>query len=121
MRKIYALSGVCLVSALAVIAMLIASDDGNAIASKQEVNAPVARSQQTFILPTDDGYGINECLAKQSSCGQSVADAWCKVKGHGDFVAFGVVAHEDITATIQIASTTPKQINRSDRYYVTCK
>jgi hypothetical protein len=39
-------------------------------------------SPNTFIIPSDDGYGLADCLADGSPCGKIVADAWCRAHGY---------------------------------------
>ena len=38
-------------------------------------NAGAAPATKDFILPADDGYGMDDCLAEAGTCGQLVADA----------------------------------------------
>lgn len=121
MRKIYALSGVSCIAIFAAVMMFASVDDGNAVVANQESASKALLQEQTFILPANDGYGISECLATQGSCGQSVAQAWCKVQGHGSATAYGVVAPEEMTATVQRASTSNKQNKFPENYYVNCK
>lgn len=42
-----------------------------------------AGGTHVLIIPTDDGYGLSDCLTENASCGPIVASAWCKAKGHG--------------------------------------
>src|SRR5947209_19421790 len=39
-------------------------------------------SPNTFIIPSDDGYGLGDCLAGGRPCGKIVADAWCRAHGY---------------------------------------
>jgi hypothetical protein len=73
-----------------------------------------ARANDTFVIAANDGYGIAECLAPGSSCGQIVADAWCEAHGRGAAVTFG--SADDVTGSIQKASApvTP------NAFVVTC-
>lgn len=57
-----------------------------------------AAGSQILIIPPDDGYGFQECLAAKSACGLIVADAWCEAHGLAASKAFGRA--EDITATM---------------------
>jgi len=53
--------------------------------------APPAQSQPIkFVLPADDGYGVEDCLINRNECGQTVADAWCEAHGQGNAIDFGV-------------------------------
>jgi hypothetical protein len=39
-------------------------------------------SPNTFIIPSDDGYGLADCLVEGRPCGEIVADAWCRAHGY---------------------------------------
>lgn len=57
-----------------------------------------AGGTHVLVIPTDDGYGLSDCLTGNASCGPMVAAAWCKAQGHGNSGTFGPVA-EQVTAT----------------------
>lgn len=42
-----------------------------------------AVGSRTLIIPSNDGYGFEECLKAGAQCGVIVADAWCKAHGFG--------------------------------------
>jgi hypothetical protein len=66
--------------------------------------APVnAKSNRTFVIPANDGYGLGECITAAKPCGRIVADAWCEAHGQGPARAFGRA--EDITASVAEVST----------------
>jgi hypothetical protein len=48
-----------------------------------------ADGSRTLIIPSNDGYGFDECLRAGSECGIIVADAWCKAHGFGASKSFG--------------------------------
>ena len=48
-----------------------------------------AAESRTLIIPSNDGYGFEECLKAGSECGIIVADAWCKAHGFGASKSFG--------------------------------
>lgn len=57
-------------------------------------------ASQTFVIPSDDGYGIADCASTGSaSCGQVVADAWCEAQGFSRSSSFGP-AEVDVTGSI---------------------
>lgn len=73
-----------------------------------------ALAENTFVIAANDGYGIGDCLATGSSCGQIVADAWCEAHGRGRSISFG--RFEDTTASV-----TPAALKRrADTVVVTC-
>ncbi|HTV31669.1 MAG TPA: hypothetical protein VME69_00960 [Methylocella sp.] len=47
-----------------------------------------AGGSRTLIIPSNDGYGFEECLKAGSQCGVIVADAWCKAHGLGASKSF---------------------------------
>jgi hypothetical protein len=63
------------------------------------------KAERTYLIPAGDGYGVADCIASKSECGQIVADAWCESQGHRVATAYGVAAREDITGS------TPRPAN----------
>ena len=49
-----------------------------------------AGGSHEYEIAANDGYGLEDCLAAGSECGQVVADAWCEAHGHGHALAYGV-------------------------------
>lgn len=81
-------------------------------------NAEAAPATKDFILPADDGYGMDDCLAEAGTCGQLVADAWCKANGLVKSIAYGPIDPAEMTASIstaKISRTAPAA------YSVTCE
>lgn len=66
------------------------------------LSAGKSNASHSFILPSDDGYGLADCVSAGpgSSCGQVIADAWCKTQGHGAAVAFGRSDAMEFTGSI---------------------
>ncbi|MDQ0303549.1 hypothetical protein [Ancylobacter polymorphus] len=52
-----------------------------------------------FSVDLSDGYGIDTCIASGASCGQAMADAWCRVHGFTRATSFGV-ARSDVQASL---------------------
>jgi hypothetical protein len=48
-----------------------------------------AAGSHDYEIAANDGYGLEDCLAAGSDCGQVVADAWCEAHGHGHALAYG--------------------------------
>jgi hypothetical protein len=71
--------------------------------------------QRDFIIAGNDGYGTQECLAKQSSCGRIMADAWCEAKGFKAALAYRQLDREEITGTSKAAG---KPV---DSFLISCK
>jgi hypothetical protein len=59
----------------------------------------------TVIVPASDGYGFDDCLSDNKSCGKVVADAWCQAHGLSAALSFG--RSEDITGSV-LDKKTPK-------------
>lgn len=63
------------------------------------------KAERTYLIPAGDGYGVADCIASKSECGQTVADAWCEAQGHRIATAYGLAKPEDFTGS------TPRQAN----------
>ena len=74
-----------------------------------------------YLLPIDEGYGLNDCLARGRSCAFRVANAWCKAHGKGAAVKVGKVG--DITGSITHKISIPQKPSASTRHgvVVTCR
>ncbi|WP_375460734.1 hypothetical protein [uncultured Enterovirga sp.] len=70
-----------------------------------------AATVSTFVVPSNDGYGIADCV--QSGCGQVVADAWCEAQGFARSSSFGP-ADVDVTGSIAPGSTRPISVTCSN-------
>jgi hypothetical protein len=80
------------------------------------LSAP-ALAGHSFVIPANDGYGLEECLATGAPCGRLVADAWCDAQGLGKATSFGPAAATDVTGTVTVSqATAPAQ-----SYAVTCR
>ena len=49
-----------------------------------------AAGSHEYVIASDDGYGLEDCLAAGRECGQIVADAWCEAHGHGAAQSYGL-------------------------------
>jgi len=67
----------------------------------------------TFVIAPNDGYGVQDCLAGLSECGQVVADAWCVAHGHGAAISFGLQSAIPGGVARKISAT-------SDPYVINC-
>jgi hypothetical protein len=52
--------------------------------------SPGAADSHDYEIAANDGYGIEDCLAAGSDCGQVVADSWCEAHGRGHALAYGL-------------------------------
>ncbi len=75
-------------------------------------------TETTFVVPADDGYGMDDCLAEGKACAKLVADSWCQVKGMSVAVRFERASAEDITASL----TSKAAVKPSETaYLITCR
>jgi len=71
-----------------------------------------------FVVPADDGYGMDDCLAEGKACAKLVADTWCQVKGLNHSVRFEAAAPEDITGSLSEDAARPAA---APAYLITCQ
>ncbi|HLH10799.1 MAG TPA: hypothetical protein VKV77_02845 [Methylovirgula sp.] len=76
----------------------------------------MADETRTFVIPADDGYGVQDCLGKDQACAQVVASAWCEAHGLSAPLAYGRA--EDMAGAI--AGVQPAKLD-PDAFVVTCK
>lgn len=89
-----------------------------ALALVASLSVASAKSRvQDFIIAGNDGYGTQECLVSQSSCGRIVADAWCEAKGFKNASAYRAAAPDEITGSISDAS----KAKPADAFVITCR
>ena len=78
-----------------------------------------AQAQDTheIIVPANDGYGMDDCLAQGGTCAKLVADSWCQINGLKASASYREADPADITGALSHANlTTDKQ----PVYIVTC-
>ena len=61
---------------------------------------PSAQAADTlaFVVPAEEGYGIEDCMQAGRECGRVMANAWCEAHGHVRAVAYG--SSDDVTGAI---------------------
>ena len=91
-----------------VLAALVVAAPITAFAAKARV--------QDFIIAGNDGYGTQECLVSQSSCGRIVADAWCEAKGFKNALSYRTAAPDEITGSVSPAASKPVDV-----FVITCR
>jgi hypothetical protein len=74
--------------------------------------APAAAASRDYEIAANDGYGLSDCLAPGSECGQTVADAWCEAHGRGHALAYGL--RSDVEGRATPVSAT------DDSYVIRC-
>jgi hypothetical protein len=65
---------------------------------------------QTFIIPSDEGYGMTDCLRgrrDEGSCGQVIADSYCEAQGFARAEHFGQFDASDVTGSVPVAAGKP--------------
>ena len=73
-----------------------------------------AAGSHDYEIAANDGYGIEDCLAAGSGCGQVVADAWCEAHGRGHALAFGLRSAVEGRPTPVSATDEPYVIKCGD-------
>lgn len=88
-----------------------------AIVALAAIRAPSqAATSHMLVIPASDGYGFDDCLSGNKSCGQTIADAWCEA--HGMAASIGFSRAEDITASLA-GAPAPKLVPGS--FVVNCR
>lgn len=84
----------------------------------QDAKPLVSRTfaSETFVIPSDEGYGTQDCLGKDRACGQVVASAWCEAHGLAAPVAYGPAS--DITGAD--AGSKPLKLDPNS-FVITCR
>jgi hypothetical protein len=57
-------------------------------------------SVRDFIVPVDDGYGMDECMAEGGPCAKLIADSWCQVNGMKTSLHYVAAEASDVTASL---------------------
>lgn len=65
-----------------------------------------------YAIAANDGYGLQECLAGGTDCGQVVADAWCEAHGLGHALRFGAQSSFSGARPTHVASTDEPYVIR---------
>jgi hypothetical protein len=73
-----------------------------------------AAGSRDYEIAANDGYGLEDCLAAGSECGQVVADAWCEAHSHGHALAYGLRSAIEGRATPISATNEPYVIKCGD-------
>jgi hypothetical protein len=95
MRRAYAMLGIGTAVLLSVASLTFVPKS-----SKASSTAP-SPSEETFLVPAHDGYGVAECLVSGNTCGQAVADTWCEAQGYARATSFRQVEAGDVTGSVQ--------------------
>ena len=74
----------------------------NLLASAVPISLAVAAnpSVRDFIVPADDGYGMDECMAEGGPCAKLIADSWCQVNGMKTSLHYAAAEASDVTASL---------------------
>jgi hypothetical protein len=61
--------------------------------------------KRLFIIANNaDGYGVDRCLATGASCGETVANSYCRSREFAQALSFRKVDRDDITGAIPSSS-----------------
>lgn len=87
----------CLAGALALAPVLATTEEiraQDATATTADLTPASLEADGIFVVDSSDGYGIDTCVASGASCGQAIADAWCRVHDFDRAVSFGKVTND---------------------------
>jgi hypothetical protein len=101
---------------VSILAALAVSITSAVIFASSGIESEARPKQRDFIIAGSDGYGTQECLASQSSCGRIVADAWCEAKGFKSAIAYRQLDRDEITGTASGSRGKP-----IESFLISCK
>lgn len=79
--------------------------------------AAAQAEKRLFIIANDaDGYGVDRCLASGATCGESVANSYCKSRDYAQAVSFHKVDRDDITGAIPTSGPGACKSGNCDEY-----
>ncbi|HXW42795.1 MAG TPA: hypothetical protein VEK75_16425 [Xanthobacteraceae bacterium] len=79
--------------------------------------AAAQAEKRLFIIANDaDGYGVDRCLASGATCGEAVANSYCKSRDYAQAVAFHKVDRDDITGAIPTSGPGACKRGNCDEY-----
>jgi hypothetical protein len=78
----------------------------------------LAETTHTFVIPIDEGYGLDDCIGQDRSCAEVVAAAWCEAHGYAEPIVYGRAA--DIATGAVTTLPQPGHID-ANSFIVTCK
>ncbi|MCX8504206.1 MAG: hypothetical protein EBU34_05300 [Alphaproteobacteria bacterium] len=70
-----------------------------------------------FVVPADDGYGMDDCLAEGGPCAKLIADSWCQLNGMSASVSYIAADMTEITASLSKKASNKAPV---PSYIVTC-
>gem|GEM_PF-278767 len=76
-----------------------------------------AQDTHEIIVPANDGYGMDDCLAQGGTCAKLVADSWCQINGLKASASYREADPADITGALSQANLTS---DKQPVYIVTC-
>jgi hypothetical protein len=77
--------------------------------------------RRIFIIASNaDGYGIDRCLAKGSTCGAAAATAYCKSREFARAVSFQKIDKDEITGAVPSKSPMCRGGNCEEFVAIVC-
>jgi hypothetical protein len=65
------------------------------------LSATAHAEKRVFIVANNaDGYGIDRCLASGASCGEAVANSYCRTRDFAQALSYRKVDRDDITGAV---------------------
>lgn len=103
---------------VSVLAGLIAASGAAFLFSVGGESAAQPKKQRDFVIAGSEGYGTQECLASQSSCGRIVADAWCEAKGFKAALAYRQLDRDEVTGSTSAKTPAGKPV---ESFLISCR
>jgi hypothetical protein len=78
---------------------------------------------RVFIISNqaDDGYGVDQCLAKGDKCGAHAAHSYCKSRNFAEATAYRRLDPDEITGSLAKGSDTCGRAKCNEYIAITCE
>jgi hypothetical protein len=83
----------------------------------------VRADSRVFIISNqaDDGYGVDQCLAKGDKCGAHAAHSYCKSRNFAEASAYRRLDPDEITGSLDKASANCGRARCNEYIAITCE
>jgi hypothetical protein len=84
-------------------------------------SAASAETRVFIIANHDDGYGIDQCLARGDKCGAHAAHSYCLSRDFAQALSYHRVEPEEITGSVQKNSAKCRRSGCDEYVAITCQ
>jgi hypothetical protein len=76
-----------------------------------------------FIIanPADDGYGVDQCLARGDKCGAHAAHSYCKSRNFAEATAYRRLDPDEITGAVPAPGKNCRRAGCNEYIAITCE